>query len=343
MRWVIKTASHSKGLVQDEINTLVHPNNIQWLYDCIALVETDEETISRIIESSATAKMIFREPIIMKKGELIQWLKNGKGSTQNLNLDQINEFSTFVVRHEHTGVIENKLPTEWIEKELGAVILSFRKDLKVNLKDPEFQYRAISWENGTCLGWLHAKISFDGIASRAPKMGPYFRGGGMKPRMCRTLVNLLYPLSPIVLDPFCGHGGILREIADLGSFAVGIEINKKLCRELLANNRHFGYVDVIAIVMGDSLSAPFRKNAYNQAITDPPYAIQTTTKGLDREDLLVQWLEKQTKGLILVFTTPDNMLHSLPSQWEVNLDQKDFVHKSLTRRIRRVILRGDEI
>lgn len=338
---MIKTASHSKGLVQEEINTLVQPQSAEWLFDCIAIVEASEELISRIVESSATAKMIFANPTIMKKGELIESLKSDKISAHDLNLNLIDESSTFVVRHDHTGSNDNKLPTEWIEKELGARILSFRQDLKVNLMNPQFQYRAISWANGSCLGWLHATISFDGIASRAPKMGPYFRGGGMKPRMCRTLVNLLYPMSSVVMDPFCGHGGILREIADLGSFAIGIEINKKLCRELLGNNRHFGYADVIAIIMGDSLSPPFRKNAYNQAITDPPYAIQTTTKGLDREDLLSQWLQKQTKGLKLVFTTPENMLHSLPSQWEVNLDQKDFVHKSLTRRIRRANLRGD--
>ena len=165
MKWVIKTASHSKGLVQDEINTLIHPYDIRWLYDCIAIVEANEGTIARIIEVSATAKMVFKQPIIMKKGELIKWLKNGKESARDLNLEKIDEFGTFVVRHEHTGIVENKLPTEWIERELGAVILSLRNDLKVNLQNPQFEYQVISWENGTCLGWLHTKISFDPIAS----------------------------------------------------------------------------------------------------------------------------------------------------------------------------------
>lgn len=328
--------------MQDELNTLIHPNKIQWLFDCVALVETSEETISRIVKTSATAKIILIEPIVLSKEELMRNLENGKLSAQDLNLDYLDKYGSFVVRHEHTGINERKLPTEWIEKQLGGNILSLRGDLKVNLNHPDFQFMLISWNEGTCLGWIHSRISFDGIASRAPKMGPYFRGGGMKPRLCRTLVNLLYPLSGTVLDPFCGHGGILREIADLGSFGIGIEINKKLCRELLANNRHYGYDDAVAIIMGDSINSPFRINSYSQAITDPPYAIQTTTKGKDREDLLLNWLEKQNQGLKLVFTTPTNMLHSLPHHWDLDVDQEDFVHKSLTRRIRRVIHRGGQ-
>ncbi|MFV2014322.1 MAG: hypothetical protein ACC656_02750 [Candidatus Heimdallarchaeota archaeon] len=342
MKWIIKTANHSKGLVQDEINSLIKPSYIEWLHDCVAIVETNEETISRIVESSGTAKIILSKPVIMKNGELITNIKNEKFSAHDLNIDHIIESGTFAVRHEHTGNLEKKLPTEWVERRLGAQILSFRNDLCVSLKNPEFKLIVISWQNGSCLGWLHATISFDSIAARAPKMGPYFRGGGMKPRLCRTLVNLLYPMSSLVLDPFCGHGGILREIADIGSFALGIEINKKLCRELLANNRYFGYDDVVAIIMGDSIHQPLRKSSYTQAITDPPYAIQTTTKGLDREDLLLKWLYNQNIGLKFVFTTPNTMLPSLPSKWVVDLDQEDYVHRSLTRRIRRATCKGDK-
>ncbi|MHA2097061.1 MAG: DNA methyltransferase [Candidatus Kariarchaeaceae archaeon] len=336
MKWLLKTACESKGLVKEEINTLGQRYPISWLHDCLVIIETSEKEILDIANKSAVVKMILRDPIVLDKMEIISFIENNQFPKNHLDNEYIKPSGQFVVRHEHTGNMKQKLPTEWIERNMGANILGNRKDLSVNLTNPDFEYYIITWKYASCLGWVHERISYQRIAARAPKMGPYFRGGGMKPRLCRLLVNLLQPLSSVILDPFCGHGGILRELADLGSFGVGIEINKKLCRELLANNRHFGYEDVIAIIMGDSIKSPLRMGAYDQAITDPPYAIQTTTKGLDREELILKWLQVQNKGLKLVFTTPDTMLLNLPSAWKVDIDEEDFVHKSLTRRIRRI-------
>ncbi|MCH8908827.1 MAG: RsmD family RNA methyltransferase, partial [Candidatus Heimdallarchaeota archaeon] len=152
--------------------------------------------------------------------------------------------------------------------------------------------------------------------------------------------NLLHPFDAIILDPFCGHGGILREIADVGSYAIGIEVSKKVTRELLENNRHFGYDDRIEIIMGDSLHPPYRGDSFDQAVTDPPYAIQTTTIGRKPDDLLSEWIENQNENLVLVFTTPKEMLSNLPDNWVIDIDADDYVHRSLTRRIRRMKKKG---
>lgn len=336
MKWLLKLACDSISLVEEEITILSNKRVVSWLTPCLGVVETESTEMYRIAQSSAVLKFILSDPIIGNHDELLHLVNNYQFPVKHLNEKYIPFGSKFVVRHQHTGVISKKLPTELIERKIGASILQKRPDLKVDLKNSEKAYSIISWDNGSVMGWIHQYIDYTPIASRSPKMSPFFRGGGMKSRMCRLLVNLLFPLNSVIIDPFCGHGGILREIADLGSFGIGVEINKKLCRELLANNRYFGFDDRTAIIMGDSLKAPFRNNAYAQAVTDPPYAIQTTTKGLDPSDLLNNWLNKQDIGIQLVFTTPKMMLQNLPPGWKIELDKDDFVHKSLTRRVRKV-------
>lgn len=340
LKWLLKLACDSLDLVQEEINALSAENTILWLNDCLGIVEMNSTEIEAISSSSAVMKFILIDPVLLEHNDVVALTQNYQFPEKHITEEFIPYESKFVVRHQHTGVVDKKLPTELIEREVGASILRKRGDLKVDLANDKNVYIIISWNHGSVMGWLYKTVEYTPIASRSPKMSPYFRGGGMKSRLCRLLVNLLSPLDSIILDPFCGHGGILREIADLGSFGIGIEINKKLCRELLANNRHFGYDNRIAIIMGDSLQAPLRKNSFIQAVTDPPYAIQTTTKGFDPADLLAKWLNNQGDGLKLVFTTPKTMLQELPNEWKVELDKEDFVHKSLTRRVRRATKGG---
>ncbi|OLS26490.1 MAG: tRNA (guanine(10)-N2)-dimethyltransferase [Candidatus Heimdallarchaeota archaeon LC_2] len=342
MKYLFKLACDSLDLVQEEIIALSKKKEISWLTECMGIFEMNHIELEEISNSSAVMKFIIIDPILLNHDEVIDLGKQFRFPDKHLNSEYIPNEATFVVRHQHTGSVDKKLPTEEIERTIGASILNGRQDLKVNLTMNDKTYMIISWKDGSVMGWIHKTVDYKPIASRAPKMSPYFRGGGMKSRLCRLLVNLLFPLNNIILDPFCGHGGILREIADLGSFGIGIEINKKLCRELLANNRHFGYDDRIGIIMGDSLMAPLRKNAYKQVATDPPYAIQTTTKGLDPSVLLNNWLSKQENGVKLVFTTPKTMLVNLSEQWTIEIDKDDFVHKSLTRRVRRVIKGGSK-
>ncbi|MHA2404900.1 MAG: TRM11 family SAM-dependent methyltransferase [Candidatus Kariarchaeaceae archaeon] len=206
----------------------------------------------------------------------------------------------------------------------------------VNLSSPSLVLLGISFGEKTAVGWQYGENSYATIAWREPKNAPFFRGGTMKPRLCKLLVNLLFPLDAVVLDPFCGHGGILREIADTDSFAVGIEIDKKIVRELKENNRFFKYDDRIAIILGNALKPPIRSKGIQMAIFDPPYAIQTTTKGFDPSELIIRWLETQFVGTKVVLTTSLTILDVLPKGWVVDFDEHDYVHKSLTRRARRI-------
>jgi tRNA G10 N-methylase Trm11 len=282
-----------------------------------------------------TIKFILKKPITVNTKDLLDTKRLFRLRLDD-NHSTLHENSSFRARFFQIEKTSKLQDHDLIERNLGAWILSLYPRMKVDLEHPDQKLYAVSWGAHTAVGWVYGENTYSLISWREPKKSTYFRGGSMKPRLCRLLINLIQPLHPVVMDPFCGHGGILREIADLGSFAVGIEISKKVIRELKENNQFFGYDDRIAIIMGDALVAPLRRNAIMMVATDPPYAIQTTTKGMDRDDLLKTWLISQPKGVKLVFTTPAGMMNELPDGWRMDFDGNDYVHKSLTRRARRV-------
>ncbi len=338
MNWLVRLFDIHPNLVEEEINTLVLDKDIEWVSKNLALISTSESDIKDVFRRSISIKFILKSPIIIETSTILN-----DQEIKKLNIEEkssLTEKVEFVARfHQFNGNIKKSLKMD-IEKRIGGWILSSYPHYKVNLTNPNSKFYCVSWGKKSALGWVFGEKKYSEIAYREPKKLPYFRGGTMKPRLCRLLVNLLHPLHASVLDPFCGHGGLLREIADLGSFAVGIEINKKITRELKENNRCLDYDGLIAIIMGDSIRPPFRKKAFFMSITDPPYAIQTTTKGIARDVLFKSWMHEQPIKMKIVFTTPTDMIEQLPTGWIVDFDGYDYVHKSLTRRVRRMMKVG---
>jgi len=333
--WVIRMVNSNSELAQLELNTLLNDCKLKWLTGSMAWVTCTEKRINEVFERSFRIKYVLSCPIVVEYQNLLK--KNNAKLIEKLACHLLSkDIQTFAVRFHHIEKEHKSVETLIVERNLGSWVFEANSDINVDLKNPDKQLIAISWGPKAAIGWLEFQKKFNDINWRAPKFTPYSRGGGMKPRLCRTLVNLHGELSPLMLDPFCGHGGILREMADLGKFAIGIEISKKVCFEMLDNNKITNYDGKIAPIMGDALNSPFRKNAISQVVTDPPYAIQTTTKGEDREELVKKWLDLQDFDQQVVISLPDSVLRELPANWTLDLDVSDYVHGSLTRRIRKI-------
>ncbi len=333
--WVIRVINSNSELAQAELKVLLADCTHKWLTASVVWVTCSEPRIKQVLERSFRIKYVLSCPIVVDYPNLLETAK--VKMIQKLSCHYLSdEFQTFAVRFHHIETEHKSADTLIIERNLGSWVFDINPNINVHLKQPDRQLIAISWGPKAAIGWLQFQKKFSDISWRAPKFTPYSRGGGMKPRLCRTLVNFHGELSATMLDPFCGHGGILREIADQGKFAVGIEISKKVCFELLDNNKQTNYDHKIAPILGDALSSPFRKKAITQVVTDPPYAIQTTTKGEDREELVKKWLELQDYDQQVVISLPDTVLRELPVDWTLNLDVSDYVHGSLTRRIRKI-------
>ena len=165
------------------------------------------------------------------------------------------------------------------------------------------------------------------------KHRPFFSPISIHPRIARSMVNLSNcSLKDRIIDPFCGTGGILIEIAHMKIASIGIDILDKMIEASSGNLKHYNLE--AELVQGDIQKI---ENYNIEAIvTDPPYGLSTTTKGEDIENLMSRSLSlfnkklKIGQRLVMAISKPkliDNKNFKILYHFEW------YIHKSLTRNI----------
>ena len=100
------------------------------------------------------------------------------------------------------------------------------------------------------------------------------------PALAAALTNLCQITnSKLVLDPFCGTGGLLLPVLVLGApTAIGIDVTPVVDDSASNTNRH---LDKIEIITGNVFSLPMRKNCskninfkVDSIVCDPPYGLR---------------------------------------------------------------------
>ena len=162
---------------------------------------------------------------------------------------------------------------------------------------------------------------------------PYFSPISIHPRIARSMVNLANcSTNDIILDPFCGTGGILIEAADMGMKAKGIDLLEKMIVNSKGNLEHFGLEGKIK--KGDVEESKNQK--FKAIVTDPPYGIASSTGGEKISELLQRTMnifsEAMEKGkrIVMAISNPElvqtaNFKKIYQFEW--------YIHKSLTRNI----------
>jgi len=59
----------------------------------------------------------------------------------------------------------------------------------------------------------------------------------------------------IVIDPFCGVGGTLLEVLEVGGTGVGLDFKQTMVKGAMSNLSYFGHTKWY-IIMGDARNAP---------------------------------------------------------------------------------------
>ena len=135
-----------------------------------------------------------------------------------------------------------------------------------------------------------------------------------------------------VIDPFCGTGGILIEIADMQIEAIGIDILDKMVENSVGNLKHYNLKG--KVVKGDIEN--ISNYDFKAIVTDPPYGLSTTTKGEGVKELMSRSMEiftgimKKGQRIVMALSNP-----KLINSKEFTLIHKFewYIHKSLTRYI----------
>lgn len=170
-----------------------------------------------------------------------------------------------------------------------------------------------------------------------PHKRPYFHPGSMSPKLALCMVNLAHVKEgDIVLDPFCGTGGILIEAGALNTTLIASDLEKCMYEGTKLNLAHEGFEDFK--VYWEDVRKLEIDETVDAVAMDPPYGISTTLGGEDTKKLYTEALiaiEKHLKddGFICMasphYIDMNEVVENTPL---VLLEQHAIrMHKSLTR------------
>ena len=175
-----------------------------------------------------------------------------------------------------------------IERKAGSLILQKTEGIKVNLSKPKTLVRLVAFNDIIYIATEKYHLDKKHFEDIKPHKRPFFYPGSMSPKLARCMVNLSrVSEGQLLLDPFCGTGGILIEAGLIGCKVVGSDINWKMKNGTAINLEYCGindfktfHLDVRELKMYEKVAA---------VVTDPPYGISTSTGDIDGDDIFKEF------------------------------------------------------
>lgn len=214
-----------------------------------------------------------------------------------------------------------------LERLIGAGISG-----KVNLQNPEEEFRAVISGSRCYFGRVLWRSDPRRFAERRPGDRPFFHPGVMMPRMVRALLNISCAREgEILLDPFCGTGGMIMEAHLLRIRAVGSDIDPFMVRGSRLN------LEKGQVLQADVRSLPFPSASFDAVVTDLPYGQSSSIRAESLDSLYQHALEEITRVLKprrrAVLVTHRDIWDLAACFLEIVGCYSQRVHKSLTRHI----------
>ena len=157
----------------------------------------------------------------------------------NIRSEVLDEFigdESFEVRVRRVKAVTPELVRVDLERKLGEQILKTVKTTKVNLSNPQKTFFGVLTDNRFVFGLKTAEIIPKPFFERGPRRKPFFHPTAMQAKLARVMVNLAQPKrGDLVLDPFCGTGGMLVEAGLIGCRVVGFDAKPHMLRGGLQN------------------------------------------------------------------------------------------------------------
>ncbi len=203
------------------------------------------------------------------------------------NFPEINEKSFYV------RVINiDKNSVESLERTIGKII---KGNSNVSFNNPDAVYRAVKLDKWYLCRLLYSRNTKEFELRRAP-LRPFFSPVSMHPKYARYLVNMTFTReNEIILDPFCGTGGILIEAALTGRRIIGNDYLLSMVTGTKMNLKYYNIYDYK--IYNDDIHDLEIDEKVNGIATDMPYGRSSSVTG-DIEDLYKTSFEKFHKFLI---------------------------------------------
>ena len=203
----------------------------------------------------------------------------------------------------------------------------------VSLDVPEIEFRAILSEDRCYFGRVLFTIDRGGYDRRNPGKRSFFHPGVMMPRMARALVNIsCAQKGDLLLDPFCGTGGILIESGLLGINAIGSDFDPIMVKGSRQN------MPAGDSILADSVHLPLQDVSVDAIVTDLPYGQSVSIKKNHTVERLyddtLRELDRVLKpGKRAVVVAHRDISDIAARYMRIIQRHEQRVHKSLTRRV----------
>ncbi len=182
----------------------------------------------------------------------------------------------------------SQIGTVATERKAGSLILENYSDIKVKLRNPNSLVRLVAYENDVYIAIEKIKLNKKHFQDSKPHKRPFFYPGSMSPKLARCMVNLSRVTEgQLLLDPFCGTGGILIEAGLIGCKVVGSDVYWKMKNGTAINLDYYGITDYRTFNIDVRELKMYEKVA--AVVTDPPYGISTSTGDIEGNDIFKEF------------------------------------------------------
>lgn len=242
-------------------------------------------------------------------------------SFEGLNLPT---YKSFAVRVSKIGKADSQLIIREVAEKING---------KVDLDKPEKIIRVFT--NGKT-HWVTEELyeySAKSFAERDVNARPVFHPTSLKPKIARLLLNLSGVTKGVILDPFCGVGGILLEAADFGLRATGIEISEEYA-EGARENAWFYWLDKRITVENEDF-LKWKGGRFDAIVTDLPYGKSSSLFGRSAHNLYSNAFEKMKKhsNKAVIMAQEDLTPLLKKAGWRITKKFDFYVHKGMRRHI----------
>ncbi len=179
------------------------------------------------------------------------------------------------------------------------------------------------------------KLSKKEFLSRRAHLLPEGHPTSLHPKLARAMVNLTgASKGDVILDPFCGAGGILIEAGLVGFQVVGFDIDLIMLRRAKINLDYVGVKDFRL----EQKDATLISKHYDYIVTDLPYGRNSKLSEKELEVLYLKFFKvlKRVKVKKAVIGLPDFVDYKKlikKSGLKIKKEFDWYLHKSLTKKI----------
>jgi len=214
---------------------------------------------------------------------------------------------------------------------------AYTLDRTVDLKHPDIEIRVIITDESFYIGHVITRINRVSFDQRKAQFRPFFSPISLHPKIARVLINYTETQSSeILLDPFCGTGGILIEAGLLGLHPAGVDIKEDYVHGCKENLMHYK-IENATLYTADvgQLPALFPEGV-DGIVTDFPYGKASTLQGEQKEQLYERAFHAISKVIRphrkVIVGISDTSMKAIGSEYLTFVEELSFrVHRSLTR------------